>query len=56
LTRRGIDVTAGEVPEGALIVGSASDADAHLVVHARPDDTADDVDAWAGLISTERQS
>jgi Kef-type K+ transport system membrane component KefB len=53
LVRHGIDVIAGEVPEGALVVGTEGDLDAHLVVHGRPDEAGDDIDSWAGLVSTE---
>lgn len=52
LARRGIDVTVGDVPAGALVVGIEADVDAHLVVHARPDDEVDDIDSWAVLVSS----
>ncbi|MFN2519358.1 MAG: cation:proton antiporter [Jatrophihabitantaceae bacterium] len=56
LSKHGIDVNAGEVPDGALVVGNAADADAHLIVHARPDEAADNIDEWASLVSAERQA
>ena len=56
LGKHGIDADAGEVPDGALIVGTVADSDAHLVVHARRDDEADNIDEWASLVSAERQA
>jgi len=44
------------VPDGALIVGTVADSDAHLVVRARRDDEADNIDEWASLVSAERQA
>ncbi|PZS28372.1 MAG: cation/H(+) antiporter [Pseudonocardiales bacterium] len=56
LVKHGIDVQVGEVPAAALVVGSAVDADAHIVVHARRDDAVDSIDDWAGLVSAEGQA
>ncbi|PZS16103.1 MAG: cation/H(+) antiporter [Pseudonocardiales bacterium] len=56
LSKHGIDVDAGDVPDGALIVGTAADIDAHLIVHARPDEEVDNIDEWASLVAAERQA
>lgn len=56
LGRHGIDVQAGEVPDVALIVGTAADVDAHLIVHGRRDDEIDNINDWASLVSAERQA
>jgi len=56
LAKHGIEADVGEVPDNALIVGTATDADAHFVVHARRDDQPDNIDEWAALVSPERQA
>lgn len=51
LVRHGLPATAGDLPDNALIVGTPADSIAHLVVRSRPDDSVDDVDDWAPLLS-----
>lgn len=56
LTRHGITVSAGDVPADALLVGVDADEGVHLVVRSRPDDEAEAVDAWAGLVTAQEPS
>lgn len=56
LARHGITARAADLPPGALVVGVAADADAHLVVQTRRDESADDVDDWAGHLSVSTRT
>lgn len=51
LVKRGLHASTGDVPEGALVVGSVAGPTTHFVARARPDDEINDIDDWAGALA-----
>lgn len=56
LSKRGLAARAGEVPDGALVVGAVAGPTVHFVARARPDEEVKDIDDWAGLVTAGRHA
>jgi Kef-type K+ transport system membrane component KefB len=52
LARHGIAVTEADVDDATLVVGPLDEPGTHLVARSRPDEEADQIEEWAGTLST----